>query len=49
MNITLEGSQSIKKAKRHDLVFEIEVLGPESNLLLIIFTSFHLMIGIGEI
>ena len=49
VNLSLEGSQSIKKAKRHDLVFEVSVSDPKSCLLFITFTNPHLIIDIGEI
>ena len=49
INISLESSRSIKKAKRHDLIFEISVLSLESCFLCIIFTNSHPIIGIDEI
>ena len=49
INIFLKGSQNIRKAKKHDLVFEISILDPESCFLFIIFTNFYLIIGISKI
>ena len=49
VNISLKGSRSIRKTKRHDLVFKVSVLDPESCFSFITFTNPHLIIGISEI
>ena len=49
INVSLEYSQSIRKAIRHNLVFEIAILDLESGFPLITFTNPHSMIGIGKI
>ena len=49
VNVSLEGSRSIRKAKRHNLVFEVSVSGPENCLPFITFTNSHPIIGIDEI
>ena len=45
----MEDSRSIRKAKRHDLIFKVSISGPKSCLLFITFTNPHSIIGIGEI
>ena len=49
IDVSLEYSRSIRKAKKHNLVFEVAVLGLKSGLPLITLTNLHLMIGIDEI
>ena len=49
VDISLEYSRSIKKAKRHDLVFKVAVSDLESSLSFITLTNSQSMIGIGEI
>ena len=49
VNVSLKGSRSIRKAKKHDLVFEVAILGLESSFSVITFTNPHLMIGICQI
>ena len=49
VNVSLEGSRSIRKAKRHNLVFKVSVFGLENYLSVITFTNLYLIIGIDKI
>ena len=45
----MKDSRSFRKAKKHDLIFEVSILSLENGFYFIIFTNFHLIIGIDEI
>ena len=49
VNIFLEDSRRIRKAKKHDLVFDVAISGSENGLKFINFVNSHPMIGISEI
>lgn len=49
VDIALKTSQSIKKAKKHYLIFEMPILCSKNNSLFVPFSNFHLMIGAGQI
>ena len=49
INVALECCRSVSQSKRHYLIFEVAVSGPESSLLLISFANSHPVIGIGEV
>ncbi len=49
VDITLKRGQYIGQSKRHDLIFEVTIAGPEGRLLFIAFFDPHSMVGIGQI
>ncbi len=49
VDVTLKCSQCVGQSKRHDLVFEVTIVGPEDRLPCIAFPDPHLMVGIGQI
>ena len=49
VNIALECSRCIVQSKRHYLVLEIAVTGPESFFLFIAFLDLHMMIEIDQV
>ena len=49
IDIALKCCQSVGQSKRHYLIFEVAVSGPESSLLLISFVNSHTVIGTGEV
>ncbi len=49
VDITLKRGRSIGQSKRHNLIFEITITGPESRLLFVAFPDPHLMVGIAQI
>ena len=48
-NIILGCSWYISESKRHDLVLEVAIAGPEGRLLFVSFLNPHWMIGISQI
>ena len=48
MNVFLKSSQSMKKAKKHDLIFEMFISDLKSCFLFIIFPNSYPIIGIGK-
>ena len=49
VNVSLEGGRSIRKAKKHDLIFEITIPSLECRLPFIAFTNPYTIIDIGKI
>ena len=49
IDVALECCRSIGQSKKHYLIFEIVVSGPESSLPLISFANSHLVVGTGEV
>ncbi len=49
VNIVFKLSRYIGQFKKHDLIFEMAIAGPESRLLLIAFPDPHSIVGIGQI
>ncbi len=49
IDVTLKRGRCVGQSKRHDLIFEVAIAGPEGRLLLIAFLDLPLMIGIGQI
>ena len=49
VDIILEYGQCIGQSKKHNLVLEMAIVGPESRLLFVSFSNLHLMISIGQI
>ena len=49
IDVALECCQSVGQSKRHYLIFEVAVSGPESSLPLISFANSHPVIGTGEV
>ncbi len=49
VNIALKRGRCIGQFKKHDLVFEVAIAGPEGRLLFVAFPDPHSMIGIGLI
>ncbi len=49
VDIVLKRGQCVGQSKRHDLIFEVTITGPESCLLFIAFPDPYSMVGIGQI
>ena len=49
IDVALECYWSVGQSKRHHLIFEVAVSGPESSLPLISFANSHPVIGTGEV
>ena len=49
INIALERGRCVGQSKRHYLVLEMAIAGPEGHLLFIAFPDSHLIVGIGQI
>ncbi len=49
VGVTLKRSWCVGQSKRHDLIFEITIAGPEGRLPFIAFPDPHLTVGIGQI
>ncbi len=49
VDVTLKRGWCVGQSKRHDLIFEMAIAGPESRLPFIAFRDPHLMVGIGQI
>ena len=49
INVSLECSRSIRKAKRYDLILKMAIAGLEGCFLFVIFTNLYLVISISEI
>ena len=47
INIALKRGRCINQFKRHHLILEIAIAGPESRLPFVSFLNSHLMVGIG--
>ncbi len=47
VDITLKCGRRVGQSKRHDLVFEVTIAGPEGRLPLIAFLDPHLIVSIG--
>ena len=48
VDITLKHGWYIVQSKRHDLVFQVAMVGPENRLLFVFFPHPHLMVGINQ-
>ncbi len=46
---TLERGRCVDQSKKHDLIFEVTIAGPESRLPFIAFPDLHSMVSIGQI
>ncbi len=49
IEVTLEHGRYVGQSKRHDLVLEMAIAGPEGRLPFIAFLDLHLMVGIDQI
>ena len=49
VEIALERDWCISQSKRHDLILEVAIAGPESRFTFISFLNPHLMVEIGQI
>ncbi len=49
VDVTLKHGRCIGQSKRHNLIFEMTITGPEGRLSFIAFPDPHLMVGIGQI
>ncbi len=49
VDVTLKRSRRVDQSKRHDLIFEVTIAGPEGRFPFIAFPDPHLMVGIGQI
>ncbi len=49
VDIALKHSRRIGQSKRHDLIFEVTIAGPEGRFSFIAFLDSHLMVGISQI
>ncbi len=49
VDVTLKRGRYIGQSKRHDLVLEMAIAGPEGRLLFITFSDPNLIVGIGQI
>ena len=49
VDITLERGRCIGQSKRHDLVLEVTIAGPEGRFPFIAFLDLHSMVSIGYI
>ncbi len=49
VDITLKRDQRVGQFKRHDLIYNVTIAGPEGRLLFIVFPDLHSMVGIGQI
>ncbi len=49
VDVTLKRGRCIGKSKRHDLIFEVTIVGPEGCFLFIAFPDPHSIVGIGQI
>ncbi len=48
-DIILERNRCVSQSKRHDLIFEMVIAGPEGRLPFIAFPDLHSMVGIGQV
>ncbi len=49
VDVTLKYGRRVGQSKRHDLIFEVTIAGPEGYLLFIAFPDPHSMVGISQI
>ncbi len=49
VDITLKHDRRVGQSKRHDLIFEMTIAGPEGHLSFITFPDSYLMVGIDQI
>ncbi len=49
VDVTLKRGRCVGQSKRHDLVLEMAVAGPEGRLPFIAFSDPHSMVGVGQI
>ncbi len=49
VDVALKRGRRVGQSKRHDLIFEVTITGPEGYLPFIIFSDPHSMVGIGQI
>ncbi len=49
VDVTLKRSRYVGQSKRHDLIFEMTITGPEGRFLFITFLNPHLIVGISQI
>ncbi len=49
VDVTLKRDRHIGQSKRHDLIFEMDIAGPEGRLPLIAFPDPHSMVDISQI
>ncbi len=49
VDVTLKYGRCVSQSKKHDLIFEVNIAGPEGRLPFIAFLDPHLMVSIGQI
>ena len=49
IDITLEHGRCISQSKKHDLILEMAIVGPEGHLPFVAFSDPHSMVGIGQV
>ncbi len=49
IDVALKRSRCVGKSKKHDLILDLTITGPEARLLFIAFSDPHSMVGIGQI
>ncbi len=47
VDVALKHGRRVGQSKRHDLIFEMAIVGPKGRILFIAFPDAHLIIGIG--
>ncbi len=49
IDVILKRGRCIGQSKRHNLVLEVAIAGPEDRLLFVAFPDLHLMVGLSQI